>query len=87
MNNLGIVFHKKKFFNDRRKKIERSIMNNFVNFFKNIFSILPEQNYVGLSRINSINVSVKTIKKSNKKSEPTLSELMRKGHKKLKVKS
>ncbi len=67
------------------KEFERFIMNGILNFFKDIFMILPEQDCVGLSRINPIKMGVKKNKKSAKKSEPTLSELMKKAHKKLEV--
>lgn len=71
-------------FNVYGERFERFIMNGILNFFKDIFMILPEQNCVGLSRINPIKVAQQT-KKSSKKNEPTLSELMRKAHKKLEV--
>lgn len=67
------------------KFFERFIMNGILNFFKDIFMILPEQNCVGLSGINPIKLGVKKAKKTTKKSEPSLSELMRKAHKKLEV--
>lgn len=60
-------------------------MNGILNFFKDIFMIMPEQDCVGLSRINPIKMGVKKAKKSTKKAEPSLSELMRKAHKKLEV--
>lgn len=60
-------------------------MNGILNFFKDIFMIMPEQDCVGLSRINPIKLDVKKAKKSTKKTEPSLSELMRKAHKKLEV--
>ncbi len=60
-------------------------MNGILNFFKDIFMILPEQNCVGLSGISPIKLAAKKTKKITKKSEPTLSELMRKAHKKLEV--
>lgn len=67
------------------KEFERFIMKGILNFFKDIFMILPEQDCVGLSRINPIKMEVKKVKKTVKKTEPTLSELMRKAHKKLEV--
>ncbi|MCR5260429.1 MAG: hypothetical protein K6C94_01175 [Candidatus Gastranaerophilales bacterium] len=56
-------------------------MTGFINFLKDIFMINPEKNYVGLSGIKENKKKVKkTIVKSVKKSEPKLSELMRKSH-------
>ena len=49
-------------------------MNGILNFFKDIFMIMPEQDCVGLSRINPIKMGVKKAKKSTKKAEPSLSD-------------
>lgn len=52
-------------------------MAGFTDFIKDIFMITPDKNCVGLSGLK-VKSETKNIAKSVKKSEPRLSDLMRK---------
>lgn len=60
-------------------------MNAIMDFIKDIFMLTPEKGLVGLSGIKTKKLVKKSIVKSSKKSEPKLSDLMKKNYKKLKV--
>lgn len=60
-------------------------MSFISDIIKDIFAINPQTGLVGLSGLKEISETKKTKKIKTSKSEPKLSELMKKSHKQLKV--
>lgn len=67
-----------------RKQKGLEIMSFIFDFIKNIFCTTPQTGLVGLSGFKTVK-KVQSSKTMNKKSEPKLSDLMKKSHKQLKV--
>ena len=61
-----------------------NIMSFISDFVKNIFCTTPQTGLVGLSGLKAVK-KVRPEKITGKKSEPKLSDLMKKSHKQLKV--
>lgn len=59
-------------------------MSFITDFIKDIFFMNPQTGLVGLSGLKKVK-NTKTTKSIGKKSEPKLSDLMKRSHKKLKV--